>query len=160
MGRLRRVSIELCIINARFSTRMAAVGLLCCLLIAGCGGREYDVAPVSGRVTLDGKPIADVLVSFQPVAVGRNDPNPGPGSTGRTDAQGRFVLQVIEPEEPGAVVGKHIVRLTTVHEETDPTDDTASIIESILPALCLDGSMTFTVESDGTDEANFDVQSK
>ncbi len=133
--------------------------LVACLMIPGCGGREYDLAPVSGRVTLDGKPIADVLISFQPVSTGPNAPNPGPGSTGLTDAQGRFTLRSIEPEERGAVVGKHVVRLTTAHKDTNPADDAAPVVENILPASCLDGSMTFQVEPDGTDVANFDVQS-
>lgn len=139
--------------------RMVCV-LLGLLLVAGCGGPDYELAPVSGRVTLDGKPIADVVVTFQPVASDRDNPNPGPGSTAKTDAQGRFTLRTIQPDEPGAVVGQHVVRLTTVATDIDTADDTAQVVERLLPASCLDGSMTFDVPPAGTDAANFDVQSK
>ena len=27
--------------------------LVCCAVLCGCGGKDYTVAPVSGRVTLD-----------------------------------------------------------------------------------------------------------
>ena len=37
-----------------------------CLLITGCGGPER--AKVSGHLTLDGKPLADGLVTFRPSA--------------------------------------------------------------------------------------------
>ena len=41
-------------------------GIAWCLLVAGCGGRGYEVAPVSGTVTVDKRPATGVHVSFQP----------------------------------------------------------------------------------------------
>ena len=52
-------------------------------LAAGCG--RDGVAPVSGRVTLNGQPLANVHVSFQPIAAG-TDLNSGGGSYAFTDA--------------------------------------------------------------------------
>ena len=67
---------------------LAAGGLLAA--VVGCsGGPKF--APVSGVVTLDGKPYPKAVVSFQPVGTEGN-PNPGRGSSAYTDENGRFVL--------------------------------------------------------------------
>ena len=68
---------------------LAAGGLLAA--VVGCsGGPKF--APVSGVVTLDGKPYAKAVVSFQPIGTADN-PNPGRGSSAYTDENGRFVLK-------------------------------------------------------------------
>ena len=87
--------------------------VLAALSTVGCQGRSYDVAEVSGRVTLDGKPLADAQVMFQPVATSDKNTSPGPGSWGKTDSDGRYRLEIVEPAEPGAVVGTHRVTITT-----------------------------------------------
>ena len=69
-------------------------GLLAAL--AGCADAGPKYAPVSGRVTLNGEPLAGVSVDFQPVAAGK-DADPGPGSTGKTDKDGRFTLRSPPP---------------------------------------------------------------
>jgi hypothetical protein len=77
------------------------------VLVLGCGSSR--VASVSGTVTLDGQPLPDALVSFQPLSEGAV--NPGPGSTGRTDEQGRYTLRVTGGGK-GAVVGWHKVKVS------------------------------------------------
>jgi hypothetical protein len=69
--------------------------------IVGCGGS--GVAPVSGRVTLDGRPLEHADVMFQPDGSQRL-------SAGRTDADGRYEL-AYKRGEPGAIVGEHSVRI-------------------------------------------------
>src|SRR5687767_14003034 len=76
---------------------------------AGCSGPRY--VPVSGVVTLDEKAYVKAVVSFQPIG-SPEDPNPGRGSSAYTDENGRFVLMA-DSEIPGAVVGKHLVRIMT-----------------------------------------------
>ena len=61
-------------------------GMLTALLIVGCGKSGSELAPVSGRVTLDGQPIVGARLRFQPEASG------GSPSYGSTDQDGRFVL--------------------------------------------------------------------
>src|SRR5688572_16910652 len=79
------------------------------MLAAGCG--KASVAPVSARVTLDGKPLAGVHVSFQPIAPpGKQEP--GVGSYALKDAEGKYTLLLVDNERPGAVVGKHRVEIT------------------------------------------------
>src|SRR5438067_1319638 len=87
----------------------------------GCGGSK--MAPVSGVVTLNGKPYKDAIVSFQPISTSDN-PNPGRGSDGRTDGDGHYKLMCEGTD--GAVVGKHKVRIRTYRDgaETGPVDPT------------------------------------
>jgi len=124
------------------------------LLLAGCGGAGYQLAPVSGRVTLHEKPLAGVHVSFQPVALGAGSPNPGPGSFGQTDADGRFTLRTMDTDRPGAVVGNHVVTLSTASQQSGPSDAVIPA-ESLLPKSAGDGSLRFEVPAGGTDQANF-----
>src|SRR5215213_805942 len=79
------------------------------LVLAGCEGGGRKVVPVSGVVTVDGKPARNVVVSFQPVG-SKEEPDPGRGSSGTTDENGRYTL-VYDGEKPGALTGKHRVRI-------------------------------------------------
>jgi len=75
---------------------------------AGCGQSGPEVAPVSGRVTLDGQPLASADVSFQPDGAQR-------ASSGRTNAEGRYQL-MYKRGQPGALVGEHTVRISVSRE--------------------------------------------
>ena len=89
---------------------------------AGCGGPGYKIAPVSGRVTLDGKPLADAAVQFYPEAVPGSTESPGPTSIGHTDGDGRYTLVLVQDTETnGAVVGKHKVFINLT-PKMDPND--------------------------------------
>ncbi len=77
-------------------------------MFAGCGQSGSQVAPVSGRVTLDGRPLASADVSFQPDGAQR-------ASSGRTDADGRYQL-MFKRGQPGALVGEHTVRISVSRE--------------------------------------------
>jgi hypothetical protein len=125
---------------------------------AGCGG-SYPTAPVSGKVTLDGKPLPQAAVTFQPVAEGGH--RPGPGSGGFTDAEGRYTLKIIGQETRGAVVGKHRVLISMVPPETDPTNDKQKRYKQ-LPAKYSgkDTKLDFQVPAAGTDAADFELKSK
>ena len=133
--------------------------LPCLLMLTGCWSGSAQTARVSGRVTLDGRPLAGASVSFQPTASG--NPNPGPGSFGTTDANGRFQLQTIQPRKEGAIVGLHIVRISRTlpgkrvagEEDFRPRDPS-------LPPQADDGSLRFTVPPIGTEAADFALSSK
>lgn len=86
------------------------LGLLA--LVAGCGDGT-KVVPVSGTVYVDGKPKAGLHVNFQPMAT-KDNINPGRGSHGITDAEGKYVLKYDGTDREGAVVGKHRVAISTV----------------------------------------------
>lgn len=137
-----------------------AIALLSFLSVVGCNSRDYELAPVSGVVTLDGKPLCDALVVTQPIAR-EGTLNPGPGSFGKTNAQGKFSLELVHPAEPGAVVGQHRVRINKVTAVYRPGREDAPIsIRNPLPRSATDGSQNLTVPVDGTDQVRFDLKSK
>jgi hypothetical protein len=78
------------------------------VLAAGCSGPK--LVPVTGKVTMNGRPLKNVRVDFHP------DPDQGtkgPSSSGVTDADGNFTLASTgSGNAPGAVVGHHRVILT------------------------------------------------
>src|SRR5262245_8916843 len=130
----------------------------CCLLatvvLAAATGCQRNVVPVSGRVTLNGKPLAGAVVTFQP-QTGRDSAQPATsGSAGRTDAQGRFTLRLVAPDRPGAAPGEHTVTISTA--AGDPRASPAK--EEHLPKSWRDGSHRFHVPAGGTTEANFDIK--
>src|SRR5439155_21810734 len=70
------------------------------LITTGCGSGN-KVVPVSGTVTLDGKPLANAHVAFQPEAP-KGSQNAGVGSYGVTDASGKYTLKMVDTDQPGA----------------------------------------------------------
>jgi hypothetical protein len=104
-------SAHLCL--QKTSARVVWLMLLAALL-SGCGGSKAEVAPVSGRVTLDGAPLAGARIRFQPEASG------GSPSYGAADSDGQYVLGY-KRGQPGALIGWH-----TVSIERGGHDDSAN----------------------------------
>lgn len=79
--------------------------------IVGCSGDAFSTADVTGTVTVDGKPVAGIMLEFEPERVGKKIL---PTAYGMTDAEGRYeVSRVGGPGgKPGAVVGMNTVRLS------------------------------------------------
>jgi hypothetical protein len=89
---------------ARPFTALAASGLFCLsFFLVGCGDGRPKRVPVSGRVTIDGKPLPagfiQVCPANQRVATGNIGPD------------GRFQLTTFDPND-GCVVGKHPVAVS------------------------------------------------
>ena len=85
--------------NVRRYLTVALGGMLLAVSI-GCGGSEYDFGNVNGKVTLDGAPLGNVEITFQP--------EEGPLASGEADAQGNFTLKSSTGDD-GALVGSHKV---------------------------------------------------
>ncbi len=137
--------------------------LLVIACATGCNRSAFSLAPVSGTVTLDGKPLDNGVVSFQPLAT--NGDNSGPGSSARCDAEGRFTLQTqVVESEPGAVVGEHRVLISSTGpaQAIDDSSDTDAVqqVELVPRRYNLETELTFTVPKQGTDKANFALESK
>src|SRR3990172_2569518 len=101
--------------------KIGAIALCIAVVLAmtGCSRSPYELAPVHGRVTLDGRPLSQSKVMFAPVEVGDN-PNPGKPAFGLVQDDGSFVLTTYRTND-GAIVGEHwvsIVRLTTEPRDT------------------------------------------
>ncbi|MEN1678667.1 MAG: hypothetical protein AAGJ46_03690 [Planctomycetota bacterium] len=71
--------------------------VVCTTLAAGCDSGPA-LAPVSGTVTLDGKPLPFGVVNFQP--------DQGQGAQATIEAGGAFTLSTFKLSD-GAIVGRH-----------------------------------------------------
>ena len=79
------------------------VGFYLVAFIAGCGsGSRHDLLPVGGTVTMDGEPLAGVILEFRPTGETR-----GVGAGGYTDEAGKYEL--FARQGKGATVGKYRV---------------------------------------------------
>jgi hypothetical protein len=122
----------------------------------GCGGSK--VGSVSGTVKLDGEPLANAVVLFQPL--GDGELNPGVGSIGRTNEKGEYGLRLIDGAK-GAVVGKHRVEISCPIDDgqNNPDEDRATKPPNKIPDRYHAGSkMTYEVKS-GDNKADFDLTS-
>jgi len=133
------------------------------ILAAGC---SKDVGPkvvqVSGRVTLDGQPLAKARVEFQPIG-STDNPNPGAGSFGITDADGRYTLTLMaSPPRPGAVVATHrvVIRAKPPAGATDEASTGKAPGEPVPAKYNTDSALKFPVPSGGTDKADFELKTK
>ena len=79
--------------------RAAVAVLVLAVVMTGCG-RRFPMAEVSGKVTLDGKPLSDATVMFVP--------EKGFAAAGTLQPDGTFRLISGRPGD-GAVIGSHKV---------------------------------------------------
>lgn len=144
------------------TVRFAPIVFAFCALCGCSSGAKF--APVSGRVTLNGNPLTNAVVEFQPIAESSRD-DPGPGSVGFTDADGKFTLHSqLDKSRTGAIVGKHRVRISPAGQLT-PGDADASDPRkprrpagSIIPIRYnLETTLEFEVPSAGTSTATFEL---
>ena len=80
----------------------AVAGVL--FALAGCGPK-LEFAEVSGKVTLNKKPVAGVFVQFYPLSDAKEQL---PSAIAKTDAQGKYTL-THDGDKPGALVGPNRV---------------------------------------------------
>jgi hypothetical protein len=138
------------------------VGLVL-VALSGCNNKPYKVAQVSGRVTLDGKPLPKASVTFAPM-FSQENLNPGPTAAGMTDADGRYTLY-IDQNNPGAVIGKCRIYITTLL--TDPVLDDRDggppikrPKDRVPEKYNQRTELIYDVPPGGTDQANFDLKSR
>ena len=81
------------------------VALTFLFLQPGCGDGQDTRLPISGMVTLDGKPLADAKVTLVPID-GRRVANAITNETGRFESATTFT------SGDGALIGKHNVAIT------------------------------------------------
>src|SRR5262245_53655961 len=83
--------------SSRLRLGLVCVAIVACAAPAGCG-RKSNVVPVSGKVTVNGQPLANVAVNFGPLTGGLDGAY---ASYGKTDADGRFTLKLVDNGQPG-----------------------------------------------------------
>jgi hypothetical protein len=88
----------------RLAGRLLLAMAVLALPAAGCGKAKPATAPVTGRVLLDGRPVADAAVMFEPV-------DGGVPARGSTRDDGGFTLSTFARDD-GAIVGRHRVSIS------------------------------------------------
>jgi hypothetical protein len=128
----------------------------------GCSETGPQLAPVSGVITLDGKPLAGGSIVFQPTAP-PGTTAAGKGSSGNCDDQGRYTLATIDGKS-GAIVAEHRVRIYGPKSQKLASDDSGrgeTASRDIVPLKYnYDTTLTYTVTPGGTDKANFTLTRK
>jgi len=125
-----------------------------CLALAGCGGGNgLDLARVTGTVTLDGKPLPDARVEFQPQI------EKGSPSYAKTDAEGRFRLH-FNGENDGALIATHVVRISTFGTPDDDSDTPVKFIPERVPRKYNNESVIKVEVKQGNDPFQFDLVSE
>jgi hypothetical protein len=121
--------------------------VICLLMLAGCSGGAPvpKLNSVTGRVTLDGEPLAEAIVSFIP--------DKGPPSGAITDDEGKYVLK-FKTGDVGAVAGEHTVTISTDLEGTNRPED-----ERVPEQYNKQTTLRVTV-TEGQNEHDFDLHSK
>lgn len=110
-------------------TGITAFGLSLWLLLPGCGRGDLPaLALTKGIVKLNGQPLAAATVRFQPVA------NEGTYSTAVTNHNGEFELKY-NRKTRGAILGKHLVTITTGHPDNENENGEPAPIPEILPDI-------------------------
>ena len=160
---------------SNFSNLTIALFGLAILSISGCG--DSSIAPVSGKVTVNGKPVAGIRLVFSPKL--RSEGDPGPWSSGLTNTEGEFTLKT-RYENVGAVIGEHTVafvyddigNIDTFKElfrEARQEGDKAAMAaakkdiedfqarQKTRPKSSGDYTEDFEVPPGGTNQANFDL---
>ena len=135
-------------------------------VIPGCGSSK--TSPVTGVVTLDGRPVAKAGVAFRPLDGSRM-------STGETNQDGEFTLTCYERGD-GAIPGSHTVTVTKFEEKRLDLPEGADELTAEMAASKAGepkkkwlvpekysskdtSGLTFTVEK-GRNTANFDLTSE
>jgi hypothetical protein len=136
---------------SHYDLRPAIAAVL--VFFSGCGSKGPEIASVSGRVTMDDKPLAHATIVFSP--------ENGRPAGARTDENGNYVLNFTEGRR-GAIPGPNTVQITTVRDPEQ--DENGKVVrpgsKEIVPMEYNAASkLTFTVEPKKKNVANFDLKS-
>lgn len=129
----------------KFLFALLLISPLSLIFVAGCDVSPFPVEMVEGVVTLDGKPLEGVTVSFSP------EPNSsGKPAVGRTGADGKFVLTAAQGGKygQGTMKGKYRVSMVKKQLKREPTQQELAALDqgrplnipvvSVLPAKYTD----------------------
>ncbi|MBA2114140.1 DUF4198 domain-containing protein [Bremerella alba] len=108
-----------------------SIGMLCLIfLIAGCSSESpFDMAPVTGTVLYQGKPLPYGNINFRPLS--------GSPAFSRIDSNGTFTLSTYGDRD-GAIVGKHevLIKATDIDAGKPPRNNSGiemPVLQSVIP---------------------------
>lgn len=125
-------------------------GTLCLLsVLCGCGPHTI---PVSGVVTIDGKPAEDMLVLFQSASPEATVPQ---AAYGLTNERGEYALSLSEKKKKGVIPGEYAVFISWIDPNPTPDERTSNPCPYQIPDEAARGLLRHTVKAEGTREADF-----
>jgi hypothetical protein len=155
--------------------RLLSLSFMGFLFVVGCGPGGPKMSPVTGNVTLDGKPIAKAMVTFTPEKGGQS-------STGLTDEKGSYVLIGNgSGSRKGAIHGQHKVTIKQISDKPpvqqntemssdseayaqqgDPSQYTKAAVshKDVIPARYNTNSELMREVGDGENVFDFELTSK
>jgi hypothetical protein len=116
---------------------LLAIGLL---VYAGCDAGDPNLGTVTGKITLDGEPLADALVEFVPTG------GAGSVSYGRTDANGEYEMEFAR-DTVGASIGENEIRITTGDVALDDAGKEVRVPEKVPARYNVNTELTREVTS-------------
>ncbi len=99
-----------------------ALVLVFAILLMGCGDSNPNTVPVEGRVTLDGQPVSEGTITFQPVEPAEGFPRRP--AIGLLQTDGSYRLSTFD-ENDGAVPGSYQVMVVSVTGGPTPEEPDA-----------------------------------
>ena len=130
----------------RFITSMIAI--MCVSSLVGCGG-DPNLGDVSGKITLNGEPLGDALVTFSPT----NTQGVGRTTYGKTGSDGMYHM-VVSDNKDGAFIGENLVRVKTGDSKND-----GSLIKEVVPAIYNSKSKVLVEVKKGSNTFDFELES-
>ena len=136
---------------------LAVLSISICLLLAGKTAAWLFLSPieaplgrVSGKVSLDGNPVSGATVEFTP--------DEGSTSYGITNSKGGYTLRYL-PDRPGAVPGRHTVRITTYDWRTTDDGQKVEVPERVPVRYNRESTLTTDV-TPGSQTLDWDLRSR
>lgn len=118
----------------------------------GCGGKSGpELSFLKGTVTLDGAPLSDARIVFQPSG---KDASPSVSETG---ADGSYELK-FNRDRKGVIAGVHQIRVTTSRVVTDATGKETEVLERLPPKYNSKSELTYEVKP-GVNQFNLKLES-
>jgi hypothetical protein len=151
----------------RYILRVVAFSA-CLALLCGCGeDNPLGRKAISGKVTLDGTPLDQGSISFQPVQTPGVAANTAAVNTGAVIEKGQYSI----PADQGLLPGTYRVVISSPEQSkidtTDPNEamkqaatGAAPPKERIPAEYNVNSNVTIEVKSDGKGTFDFDVKSK
>ncbi len=133
----------------------SVLGVIGVCFLVGCGGRgdRPELGTVTGTVYMDGTPLPNVWVMFNPTEGGRT-------SMGRTNEEGEYELMYLEGTE-GANIGPHKVVIMTYHEDEieEMKLNTGKPVKEPIPARYNSQTSLTEVVEEGANVIDFHLES-
>lgn len=117
-----------------FRVSLAFLILATALVLVGCGPAPPEIVPASGRVMLDGEPLANVEIRFIPTRDGLDGNMVG---SGVTDDDGKYTIRLPGRNEPGTCACETKITVTEgpIPKEIRDSDNSQMAVTEFLENL-------------------------